>query len=722
MDTLYQDFTSPSEPPRADLTPPSPLVVPTYEILDVGSNFCFGRAVDNRNAWVFNVIDGVSHLFRYAPPNLNNADALREISGAEVIIAAQSGMSMSMLKPGTTNEYYLFTIGTDSLIRYHHIDMGTLDLDGDLGVVISANNLLDVNSTYLQSMELIEDHTATGTSVLYLRRLYQSVMDDTDQELVAITITEGGFYPPIVIDTFESRVSATMEYEMAINEFGTQLVLANNITSAGNIDTYELRLYDLGWDHIYTPEQDDFDQKVFSEEKSIYSVDFGKKNQNIIYSVKGIINGSGRTKKIAVDNLSANSPTNVLNEAYRIRTVARNFSGGNNINYSGKTTILTSLYGAYNGYIEYQNPHTGTSTIGRNLNLNSDEWALANTCRQPMRITRLNDEILVRNIGDKQYELTDHLGNVRFVFTDEKQTGVTSGDSKGNYDVAAVSVTDYYPFGMQMPGRNYSSDAYRYGFNGMEKDDEVKGSGNHMTTMWRQYDPRLGRFMTIDPKAKYLKSFSPYNFSLNSPIMLNDPNGDCPPGVNCPPESSSLTPGVEFLPSPGVSQLWDEGTELLNNAFFGNVGLAATVVGGKAKAQVGPIKLGVKAAVAEGSATVDNNGDVEIEGTFLSAGGEASFASANVDGEFGVGKGTVVVTDDDIESNLNWFYADGNATLGKNGMEWTTANAATVAIGGQIGPVKAEAGVNFGDIYLGIGKIIEGGTRYLIETTEKIVY
>ena len=41
-----------------------------------------------------------------------------------------------------------------------------------------------------------------------------------------------------------------------------------------------------------------------------------------------------------------------------------------------------------------------------------------------------------------------------------------------------VSYSDYYPFGMQMPSRNGSSGDYRYGFNGMESDDEVKGVKN----------------------------------------------------------------------------------------------------------------------------------------------------------------------------------------------------------------------------------------------------
>src|SRR5690554_5043938 len=47
----------------------------------------------------------------------------------------------------------------------------------------------------------------------------------------------------------------------------------------------------------------------------------------------------------------------------------------------------------------------------------------------------------------------------------------------------------------------FVSNSYRYGYQGSEKTDELKGSGNHYTTFFRQLDPRLGRWLTIDPKA-----------------------------------------------------------------------------------------------------------------------------------------------------------------------------------------------------------------------------
>ncbi|WP_116524852.1 RHS repeat domain-containing protein, partial [Seonamhaeicola aphaedonensis] len=85
---------------------------------------------------------------------------------------------------------------------------------------------------------------------------------------------------------------------------------------------------------------------------------------------------------------------------------------------------------------------------------------------------------------------------------------------------------DYNPFGMLQPNRHGSSDSYRYGFQGQEKDDEVKGEGKSYTTNFRQYDPRIGRWFTIDPVAKAWES--PYAAFGNNPIYYKDVLGDDP--------------------------------------------------------------------------------------------------------------------------------------------------------------------------------------------------
>jgi RHS repeat-associated protein len=66
---------------------------------------------------------------------------------------------------------------------------------------------------------------------------------------------------------------------------------------------------------------------------------------------------------------------------------------------------------------------------------------------------------------------------------------------------------------------------YSYGFNGKEKDNEVKGDGNSYDFGERIYDSRLGRWLSLDPLMKKYAGLSPYNFTFNNPIIFNDPDG-----------------------------------------------------------------------------------------------------------------------------------------------------------------------------------------------------
>jgi RHS repeat-associated protein len=60
---------------------------------------------------------------------------------------------------------------------------------------------------------------------------------------------------------------------------------------------------------------------------------------------------------------------------------------------------------------------------------------------------------------------------------------------------------------------------YRYGFQGQEKDDEVKGEGNSINYKYRMHDPRVGRFFAVDPLASDYPHNSPYAFSEN--VVIN---------------------------------------------------------------------------------------------------------------------------------------------------------------------------------------------------------
>jgi RHS repeat-associated protein len=83
----------------------------------------------------------------------------------------------------------------------------------------------------------------------------------------------------------------------------------------------------------------------------------------------------------------------------------------------------------------------------------------------------------------------------------------------------------YYPFGQLVPNRYGSSESYRYGFQGQEKDDELKGEGNSLNYTFRMHDPRIGRFFARDPLAKKYPFYSPYAFSGNRVIDMVELEG-----------------------------------------------------------------------------------------------------------------------------------------------------------------------------------------------------
>ena len=122
--------------------------------------------------------------------------------------------------------------------------------------------------------------------------------------------------------------------------------------------------------------------------------------------------------------------------------------------------------------------------------------------------------------GEKLFELSNHLGNVLVTLTDKKLQH-TSDNATVDYYVADVaSASDYYPFGMQMPGRNITaSTTYRYGFNGQENSTEI--AANTTTAEYWEYDSRISRRWNVDPVYKN----SPYECFANNPIAYADPSG-----------------------------------------------------------------------------------------------------------------------------------------------------------------------------------------------------
>ncbi|MDC9722081.1 MAG: hypothetical protein PSN34_04820 [Urechidicola sp.] len=71
---------------------------------------------------------------------------------------------------------------------------------------------------------------------------------------------------------------------------------------------------------------------------------------------------------------------------------------------------------------------------------------------------------------------------------------------------------------MTVPNRHGNTSDYRYGFQGQELDNEVKGEGNSLNYKYRMHDPRVGRFFAVDPLAAKYPYYTPYSFSGNKVI------------------------------------------------------------------------------------------------------------------------------------------------------------------------------------------------------------
>jgi RHS repeat-associated protein len=107
----------------------------------------------------------------------------------------------------------------------------------------------------------------------------------------------------------------------------------------------------------------------------------------------------------------------------------------------------------------------------------------------------------------RKYYVKDHLGSIR-------QTLSESG--------AVMSAMDYYAFGGTMSSYINGSTVDKYKFTGKERDSET--GLDYFGA--RYFDSKYGRWMSVDPLAEKYPGLSPYNYSLNNPINLYDPNGE----------------------------------------------------------------------------------------------------------------------------------------------------------------------------------------------------
>ncbi len=149
--------------------------------------------------------------------------------------------------------------------------------------------------------------------------------------------------------------------------------------------------------------------------------------------------------------------------------------------------------------------------------------------------------------GTPQYHfyLKDHLGSNRVVT-----------DADGNIE----EYNHYYPYGALMNISSASTQPYKY--NGKEL--------NRLNRLlWydqsaRQYNPILGRFMSMDPLCEKYYSISPYAFCANNPVKYVDLDGR-DYRLKFDLESRTVTVYANFEVAEGAEELFKATADFWNN-------------------------------------------------------------------------------------------------------------------------------------------------------------
>lgn len=119
------------------------------------------------------------------------------------------------------------------------------------------------------------------------------------------------------------------------------------------------------------------------------------------------------------------------------------------------------------------------------------------------------------------YQYKDHLGNIRLSYQDKDNNGSVNSTE-------IVQENNFYAFGLMHKGYNGGINGVdnKYKYNGKELQDEL--ALNVYDYRARNYDPALGRWMSIDPLAEQMRRYSPYNYAFDNPIYFIDPDGMAP--------------------------------------------------------------------------------------------------------------------------------------------------------------------------------------------------
>jgi RHS repeat-associated protein len=202
---------------------------------------------------------------------------------------------------------------------------------------------------------------------------------------------------------------------------------------------------------------------------------------------------------------------------------------------------------------------------------------------------RTEEGLARNNTGDYSYEynLTDHLGNVRYTFNKHPTTGV----------IQRLQSDNYYAFGKR---KVVSAGSNKYLYNGKEIQDEL---GEQYDYGARFYDPVIGRWDVVDPSAdeEGQESDTPYGYVANNPISRTDPDGKIWGQIIGAVVGAAVDYGEQVATNyvEGNKNPW---TNNINLVSVGTSALAGALTSGASAVE----SLAGKAAIKVGAAVINN--------------------------------------------------------------------------------------------------------------------
>jgi len=125
-------------------------------------------------------------------------------------------------------------------------------------------------------------------------------------------------------------------------------------------------------------------------------------------------------------------------------------------------------------------------------------------------------------------------GFLSVYLSNESQNIACANCSDVYFDQLSVRISEgklkeeahYYPHGLPIAGMGSAASDFTENRKRYQGNDYTKEFGLHwMDFHNRQYDPQIGRFLSVDPLGEKVPGMSPFTSMNNNPVSLVDPNG-----------------------------------------------------------------------------------------------------------------------------------------------------------------------------------------------------